>query len=175
MNFLNKLNPFYWKRVADKCNALTTDLVNQNTRLTQQNVALQQENRSLCQTIEKFNMDIADRMKVSDSELAKRIANGEVTSAEAKLLLDIRLLRDETDNANTYAKYAQEVLEQEQQKVATLQAQLDEEKATSAKLRAQNNKWFELVGGVGTDEGILLTASHRGKTIVLDSPDVEEK
>jgi len=175
MNFLKKLNPFYWKHVADKCNALTTELVNKNVRLTQQNVALQQENRSLCQKIEQFNMDIADRMKVSDSELAKRIANGEVSSAEAKLLLDIRLLRDETDNANTYAKYAQETSTEEQQKVATLQAQLDAEKAISAKLRAQNNKWFELIAGVGVDEGVMLTASHRGKTLVLDAPDVEEK
>lgn len=122
MNLLNKLNPFYWKKVADKCNTLTTELVDKNVRLTQRNVALEQENRSLRQAIEKFNMDIADRMKVSDSELAKRIANGEVSPAEAKLLLNIRLLRDETDNANAYAKYAQETLTEEQQKVATLQA-----------------------------------------------------
>lgn len=168
MNFLNKLNPFYWKKVADKCNELTTDLVNKNTHLTASNVALKEECRALRQKVEAFNVDLANRLSVEDSELAKRIATGEVSAFEAKLLLDLRLLRDETDNANEYARYAQEMLTAEQQKVAELQDTVD-------RLRKQNDKYFEIFAGVGKDEGILLTASHRGKTIVLDSPDVEEK
>ena len=168
MNFLNKLNPFYWKKVADKCNELTTDLVNKNTRLTASNVELKEECRALRQKVEAFNIDLANRLNVEDSELAKRIATGEVSAVEAKLLLDLRLLRDETDNANEYARYAQETLTAEQQKVVELQATID-------RLRKQNDKYFEIFTGVGKDEGILLTASHRGKTIVLDSPDVAEK
>ena len=168
MNLVKKLNPFYWKKVADKCNELTTDLVNKNTRLTASNVELKEECRALRQKVEAFNIDIANRLSIEDAELAKRIATGEVNAVEAKLLLDLRLLRDETDNANEYARYAQEMLTEEQQKVAELQATVDQ-------LRKQNNKWFEVFAGVGVDEGILLTASHRGKTIVLDSPDVAEK
>lgn len=187
MSFLQNLNPFYWKKVADKCAAITTDLVNKNTRLTQKSVNLAQENRELRRTVEDFTVDIKNQLALKNEELAYKIATGEIDPARAKLLLDIHLLQDEVKFANERFTNRNEMLKASQERVgrlreqsrklrpkvsklqaeiAALEAKLKVSDETVSKLRLQNNKFFELVSGVGIDEGVLLTASHRGKKIV---------
>ena len=194
MSFLNHINPFYWKKVADKCAAITTELVNKNDELTQQTVNLQLENRNLKRTVEDFAVGVKNQLALKNEELAYKIATGEIDPARAKLLLDIHLLQDEVKSANERFTKRDELLKVSQERegglreklrklrtgerklkeeivelyteIDTLKEQLEKVNATNEKLRSQNNKWFELISGVGADEGVLLTASHRGKKIV---------
>lgn len=187
MSFLNHINPFYWKKVADKCAAITTELVNKNDELTQKSVNLEQENRELRRTVEDFTVSVKNQLELKNADLAYKIATGEIDPARAKLLLDIHLLQDEVTSANERFTKRDELLkvsrEREgrlrekarnlrfevnklQAKKEALEVKLKVADETVSKLRAQNNKWFELISGVGTDEGILLTALHRGKKIV---------
>ena len=187
MNFLNHINPFYWKKVADKCAAITTELVNKNDELTKETVNLQRENRKLRRTVEDFTVSVKNQLELKNADLAKQIATGEIDPSRAKLLLDIHLLQDEVKSANERFTKRDELLKVSREREGrlrekarnlrfevnklqaekeALEAKLKVADETVSKLRAQNNKWFELISGVGTDEGILLTASHRGKKIV---------
>lgn len=195
MSFLNHINPFYWKKVADKCAAITTELVNKNTRLTQDSVNLKQENRKLRRTVEDFTVDVKNQLALKNEELAYEIATGKIDPARAKLLLDIHVLKDEVKYVNERFTNRNEMLKASQKRVRglldkvsslrsevnklmsekeALEAKLKVTAETVSKLRTQNNKYFELIAGVGVDEGVLLTASHRGKKIVHVDMDSEE-
>lgn len=194
MSFLQNLNPFYWKKVADKCAAITTELVNKNARLTQNSVNLKQENRNLKRTVEDFTVDVKNQMALVNEELAYKIATGEIDPARAKLLLDIQLMKADVINANERFVKRDELLKAEiermnrlreklhnarnknrkmqgliiesESRIADLEAQIAKVNATNEKLRQQNNKWFELITGVGVDEGVILTSKMRGKKLV---------
>lgn len=194
MSFLNHINPFYWKKVADKCAAITTELVNKNDELTKLTTDLQKENSKLKRTVEEFTVDVKNYFQLKNEELAYKIATGEIDPVRAKLLLDIHLLKDEVKYVNERFTKRDELLKVSRERegglreklrklrtgerklkeeivtlyteIDTLKEQLEKVNATNEKLRSQNNKWFEVISGVGADEGILLTASHRGKKIV---------
>ena len=194
MSFLNHINPFYWKKVADKCAVITTELVNKNAELTKLTTDLQKENSKLKRTVEEFTVDVKNYFQLKNEELAYKIATGEIDPARAKLLLDIHLLKDEVKYVNERFTKRDELLKVSRERegglreklrklrtgerklkeeivelytqIDTLKEQLEKVNEENKKLRSQNNKWFELISGVGADEGILLTASHRGKNIV---------
>lgn len=196
MSFLNHINPFYWKKVADKCAAITTELVNKNDELTQQTVNLQLENRNLKRTVEDFTVGVKNQLALKNEELAYKIATGEIDPARAKLLLDIHLLQDKVKSANERFTKRDELLkvsrEREgrlrekvrtlrpkvsklQAEMAAIEAKLKVADETVSKLRQQNNKWFEVMTGVGVDEGIILTSKMRGKKLVhVDFNEAEE-
>lgn len=196
MSFLNHINPFYWKKVADKCAAITTELVNKNDELTKETVNLQRENRKLQRTVEDFTVDVKNQLALKNEELAYKIATGEIDPARAKLLLDIHLLQDEVKSANERFTKRDELLkvsrEREgrlrekvrtlrpkvsklQAEMAAIEAKLKVADETVSKLRQQNNKWFEFMTGVGVDEGIILTSKMRGKKLVhVDFNEAEE-
>lgn len=98
MSFLKKLNPFYWRNEAFNYSQQIVDLLIHNSELNQYIHQLEEKNQRLTDEITAFKEDLAAKMQLVNSELAKKIATGEINAVEGKLLLDIHLLRAEISN-----------------------------------------------------------------------------
>lgn len=98
MSFLKKLNPFYWRNEAQRSNKLIESLYALIAEQKEQIHYLKAKNDQLSDEITAFKEDLAAKMQLVNSELAKKIASGEINAVEGKLLLDIHLLRAEISN-----------------------------------------------------------------------------
>lgn len=98
MSFLKKLNPFYWRNKALNYSQQRVELLISNSELNQRIHQLEEKNQRLTDEITAFKDDLTAKMQLVNSELAKKIATGEINAVEGKLLLDIHLLRAEISN-----------------------------------------------------------------------------
>lgn len=98
MSFLKKLNPFYWRNEARLSNTLIESLYALIAEQKEQIHYLKAKNDKLSDEITAFKDDLAAKMQLVNSELARKIATGEINAVEGKLLLDIHLLRAEISN-----------------------------------------------------------------------------
>lgn len=98
MSFLKKLNPFYWRDEAINYSQQIVELLISNSKLNQRIHQLEEKNQRLTDEITAFKDDLSTKMQLVNSELAKKIATGEINAVEGKLLLDIHLLRAEISN-----------------------------------------------------------------------------
>ena len=121
MNFLRKLNPFYWRNKAFNYSQQIVELLISNNELNQRIHQLEEKNQRLTDEITAFKDDLAAKMQLVNSALAKKIAIGEINAVEGKLLLDIHLLRAEISNLQEKSKRREKVYaldEYHRQKIA---------------------------------------------------------
>lgn len=108
MSFFNKLNPFYWRDQALSYSSQIVDLLIRNSELNQRVHQLEDKNKRLTDEITAFKEDLTAKMQLVNSELAKKIATGEINAVEGKLLLDIHLLRADISNLQEERKPQEE-------------------------------------------------------------------
>ena len=109
MSFLKKLNPFYWRNEALSYSSQIVDLLIRNSELNQRVHQLEDKNQRLTDEITAFKDDLTAKMQLVNSELAKKIATGEINAVEGKLLLDIHILRAEISNLQEKSKLREKV------------------------------------------------------------------
>ena len=159
MKWLNNINPFYWKRKAERLQAHLDNVAEVRLRQEQKLVELTEKWQNTVKERDAFRAKVPDYTLAEYGDLAQYIAGG-ATPREAKLLVDVKILSEQVHELGTVldGKDRFELIK----KIHRLEIELK-------KAQELNDKWFEAVVGYAPTESILINQNFRTKKLLVES------